>query len=133
MIFKEYLQDLMTQKGVGVNELSRQSGVSGTLISRILKGDRPATAKTILKLAPALQVSTDEMMVAAGYITPMRLQPIPTYPAETLKKIEADLLNDPEFAVIATAWKEGSKELQSALALIVQMHKFKNKPENGEK
>lgn len=67
--FGEYLRRKRERKGYSVNQLALYSGVSAAQISRIENGVRNAPKpETIFKLAVALDVSSTEMMAAAGHI-----------------------------------------------------------------
>ncbi|PCK19997.1 transcriptional regulator [Bacillus pumilus] len=69
MNFGAYLRALREEKKLSVNQLAMYSEVSAAGISRIENGKRGIPKPpTIKKLAGALKVPYEEMMLAAGYI-----------------------------------------------------------------
>ncbi|MEI4789341.1 helix-turn-helix transcriptional regulator [Bacillus sp. FJAT-53060] len=69
MNFGAYLRALREEKKLSVNQLAMYSEVSAAGISRIENGKRGIPKPpTIKKLAGALKIPYEEMMLAAGYI-----------------------------------------------------------------
>lgn len=67
--FGEVLKEYREKKGFSVNQLAHYSEVSASLISRIENGKRGVPKpETIAKLAKALKVDYDELMVKAGHL-----------------------------------------------------------------
>lgn len=66
--FGEILRELREKRGLGVNQLAMQSGVSSGLISKIENKER-GTPKpdTIEKLAKGLKIKYEELMALADY------------------------------------------------------------------
>lgn len=57
MSFKDFLKNAREKAGLGINELSRASGVSAPYLSRLEKGERrPPMPDVLKKLAPHLKV-----------------------------------------------------------------------------
>ena len=114
-----------------LNEFARDTKISPAHISRLIRSmlATPPSPALLEKIAQNSRnkVTYDELLVAAGYITAEKLYPVPTYSDDALSDIESEIKDDPDFAIIYGAWKEGSKELKDALALVIEMHKFKNK------
>jgi transcriptional regulator with XRE-family HTH domain len=78
--FGSYLKSVRVQKGISVNQLALQSGISNAQISRIENGLRGTPKpKTIRKLADALKVSYEEMMDQAGHIREDRMHEAPDW------------------------------------------------------
>ena len=68
--FGVLLKNLRKLKGLSIARLSELSKVSPSYITRIEKGSRKTPKPEILKkLAPHLDVSYDELMAKAGYLT----------------------------------------------------------------
>ncbi|MCR1933563.1 helix-turn-helix domain-containing protein [Clostridium tepidum] len=62
-MFDENIKKIREQKGLGVNELSRISGVNASYISALERGEKQnPTITTLKKLADALEVTIDELM-----------------------------------------------------------------------
>lgn len=69
MSFKDFLKNAREKAGLGINELSRASGVSAPYLSRLEKGERrPPMPDVLKKLAPHLKVDYHDMMGAAGWV-----------------------------------------------------------------
>jgi transcriptional regulator with XRE-family HTH domain len=68
--FGIYLKDLRLGKGLTLKELDAQTGVSFASISRIEDSKQEPTPDTLKKLAPALGVSVEELMLKCGYLPP---------------------------------------------------------------
>ncbi|MEK3900733.1 MULTISPECIES: helix-turn-helix domain-containing protein [unclassified Paenibacillus] len=68
--FGYYLRQLREGKGLTINQLAALAGISGAQISRIENGLRgvPKPA-TLRKIAEATDVSYEELMAHAGYLT----------------------------------------------------------------
>ncbi|MDP1755864.1 MAG: helix-turn-helix transcriptional regulator, partial [Pseudohongiella sp.] len=62
MSLSENLQRLRKERGLNQDELSEQSGVSLTQISKIERSETDPRVSTIEKLAKALGCSMDEML-----------------------------------------------------------------------
>lgn len=66
--FGEILRDLREKRGLGVNQLAMQSGVSSGLISKIENKERGTPKpETIEKLAKGLKMKYEELMALAEY------------------------------------------------------------------
>ncbi|MDT0330896.1 helix-turn-helix domain-containing protein [Nocardiopsis lambiniae] len=65
--FGEYLKALRENKGLGLRELSRGSGISPSLISLLEKGYQRPKVDTLKSLARALDVPLADLMHRAGY------------------------------------------------------------------
>lgn len=68
--FGDYLRRLRKERNLSINELAEKSGISNAQISRLENGERGIPKpETIQKIAEALEVPYEEMMVVAGYIS----------------------------------------------------------------
>lgn len=68
--FGDYLKQLRVDKKMTIMQLAQESGISASQISRIENGVRGIPKPdTIQKLSKALNVSSDEMMAYAGYMS----------------------------------------------------------------
>ena len=56
------LKIIMVQKEMSQKELSKQTGLSETSISLIANGKVKAKLETVIKIAPALEVSVEELI-----------------------------------------------------------------------
>jgi transcriptional regulator with XRE-family HTH domain len=65
-------------------ELSRQSGVSESMLTNYAKGTRAPSPATIAKLAKALEVSADYLMLLTDDSGPPRRDALPEYALEVL-------------------------------------------------
>ncbi|NOU92019.1 helix-turn-helix domain-containing protein [Paenibacillus sp. LMG 31456] len=78
--FGFYLKKARESKGISVNQLALESGISNAQISRIENGLRGIPKpETIRKLAEALQIPYEEMMGMAGHMPDDRKQDIPAW------------------------------------------------------
>ncbi|MFD0679936.1 MULTISPECIES: helix-turn-helix domain-containing protein [unclassified Paenibacillus] len=78
--FGIYLKKARESKGVSVNQLALESGISNAQISRIENGRRGIPKpETIRKLAEALQIPYEEMMEKAGHMPDDSKQEIPAW------------------------------------------------------
>ncbi|MEC0269716.1 helix-turn-helix transcriptional regulator [Paenibacillus anseongense] len=69
MKFGERIKDLRKARGITVNQLALYSGISAATISRIETGKRGIPkAQNVQKLAHALKVPYEELMLLAGYM-----------------------------------------------------------------
>jgi len=68
--FGEYLNQLRTEKRMGVRELGRAVDVTGMHISNMEKGKSLPSPELIVKLAKALDADVDEMSYQADHIAP---------------------------------------------------------------
>lgn len=67
--FGEVLRELREKRGLGVNQLSMQSGVSSGLISKIENKERGTPKpETIEKLAKGLKIKYEDLMEKADYL-----------------------------------------------------------------
>ncbi|MBP2635003.1 MAG: helix-turn-helix protein [Firmicutes bacterium] len=67
--FGKYLKELRTERELTTRQLELQSGVSNSYISQLENGKRGMPTPNILKkLAPALKVSYEKLMLKAGYL-----------------------------------------------------------------
>ncbi|MCR8636178.1 helix-turn-helix domain-containing protein [Paenibacillus radicis (ex Xue et al. 2023)] len=78
--FGIYLKKARESKGVSVNQLALESGISNAQISRIENGRRGIPKpETIRKLAEALQIPYEAMMEKAGHMPDDHKQEIPVW------------------------------------------------------
>ena len=56
----------MIKKGYSINKLSEKSGIGKSTISRTLNGATTATQKTIYKIAQALDVDVEDLLIEIG-------------------------------------------------------------------
>jgi transcriptional regulator with XRE-family HTH domain len=78
--FGLYLKGVRERKGISVNQLAFDSGISNAQISRIENGLRGIPKpETIRKLADALRVPYEEMMDKAGHMPDERKDEIPAW------------------------------------------------------
>jgi transcriptional regulator with XRE-family HTH domain len=78
--FGLYLKEVRERKGISVNQLALESGISNAQISRIENGLRGIPKPdTIRKLADALKVTYEEMMDKAGHMPEERKEEIPEW------------------------------------------------------
>ncbi|WNS42840.1 helix-turn-helix domain-containing protein [Paenibacillus sp. MMS20-IR301] len=89
--FGNYLKQLREQKGLTINQLASLAGISGAQISRIENGLRgvPKPA-TLRKIAEATEVSYEELMGYAGYLTDSEGSPEETIPEWATSKDKRD-------------------------------------------
>lgn len=110
MSFKDFLKNAREKAGLGINELSRASGVSAPYLSRLEKGERrPPMPDVLKKLAPHLKVDYNDLMRAAGWVD------IPDDPK--YKEIESVNLTD-EYIQKGLSEKQIRRILDSVLEAI---------------
>jgi transcriptional regulator with XRE-family HTH domain len=66
MDFPEWLQALLSERGIGVRELSRMSGLSPAAISNVLNRNRGVGAEFCQAIARALKLPEEEVFLRAG-------------------------------------------------------------------
>ncbi|RJX26095.1 MAG: helix-turn-helix domain-containing protein [Dethiobacter sp.] len=67
--FGEYLKELRLKIGLTLEKLAALAGLSPSYLSRIERGERSIpNARLLKKLAPHLNLTPQEIMVAAGYL-----------------------------------------------------------------
>ncbi|NQX48636.1 helix-turn-helix domain-containing protein [Paenibacillus tritici] len=96
--FGNYLKQLRESKGLTINQLAALAGISGAQISRIENGLRgvPKPA-TLRKIAEATEVSYEELMGHAGYLTEAESSPegpIPVWATSKDKRDFRQMLED---------------------------------------
>lgn len=74
-IFGDYIKNLRNEKkerddSFSVRGLAEKIGLSATYLSKIERGELPASDETVYKLAKALDVTADELFAQAGKIEP---------------------------------------------------------------
>ncbi len=67
--FGKYLNKLRTSRGLTTKQLEIKSGVSNSYISQLENNKRVPKPAILKKLSNALNVSYDELMMKAGYLT----------------------------------------------------------------
>lgn len=73
-MFGENIKKIRELKGLGINELSRLSGVNASYISAMERGEKEnPTITTLKKLADALEVTVDELMKEESTVTYKKL------------------------------------------------------------
>ena len=107
--FGDYLREAIRKAGyIKVSRLAKDSGVSQSTLSRLVRNLQEPNIKTLRKLAPALKVSYEELLIAAHYIDATKeisiFQAAPDM-YEALKRITAIWFSN----------KTSDKELISAL------------------
>ena len=69
LTFGEYLKQLRLKKGLTLNRLAKLAGLSPSYLSRIERGERNIpNARFLNSLAPHLSLSSQEIMIAVGYL-----------------------------------------------------------------
>lgn len=58
----ERIGEFISKKGVTQRELAKAVGISEVTLSRYIKNERKPTAETVVKIAAALDVSTDSLI-----------------------------------------------------------------------
>lgn len=66
MDFPEWLQELLTERGIGIRELSRMSGISAAAISNVLNRNRGVGSEFCQAMAKALKLPEEEVFLRAG-------------------------------------------------------------------
>jgi predicted transcriptional regulator len=74
-IFGDYIKDLRNKKkehdnSFSVRGLADKIGLSATYVSKIERGELPASDDAVYRLAKALEVTPDELFAQAGKIDP---------------------------------------------------------------
>ena len=83
--FSDWLNERMReQDGMTQAELHRASGISEGMISKLLDGTRKPSAKTIYKLARALNLNPDDIQRVLGLLPPKRSE----YSPEIINLVE---------------------------------------------
>jgi len=70
----QWLRSELKERGISLRELSRQSGIHHSLLSRLIRGRVAPTPGLLQRLAPALDVPLPELLRAAGLPTKIALE-----------------------------------------------------------
>lgn len=76
--FRDWLTEELNRRGWSKSELARQAGLSPSIVSKMLLGDRNITADQCIKLAQALGLSPVLLLVKAGILPPQESSNDPT-------------------------------------------------------
>lgn len=141
--FGNYLRQLRERKGLTINQLASLAGISGAQISRMENGLRgvPKPA-TLRKIAEATDVSYEELMGHAGYLTESEGSAEGTVPEWATSKDKRDfrqmLEDDGELMFDGIPLnKEDKQRIKDVLTGLFweakQMNKRTNKPDSEKK
>lgn len=98
-IFGKYIKYLRTANNLKQREVEKLCGVSNSYLSQLESGQRGIPSPDILKkLAPALKISYEELLVAAGYLPSATL---PSQPSNAIPIDENTMVTFPVFGRIA--------------------------------
>jgi len=61
MVIKFKIKEIRESKGISLNQLSEMSGVSGTHINDIERGEKEPTLSVLIKIAVALDVDERQL------------------------------------------------------------------------
>ncbi len=64
----KFILRVLKEKKKSLRWLARESGVSNSYLSQLTRGLFKATPDTLIKIAPALGVSVEELFVQAGWL-----------------------------------------------------------------
>ncbi len=64
----KFILRVLKEKKKSLRWLARESGVSNSYLSQLTRGLFKATPDTLIKIAPALGVSVEELFVEAGWL-----------------------------------------------------------------
>jgi transcriptional regulator with XRE-family HTH domain len=67
---RAWISQEVDRRGWSYRELARRSGVSHTLVSRMLSGDMPPSADFCIKVAQALEEPPEKLLRLAGILPP---------------------------------------------------------------
>lgn len=56
------LKSIMLAKGFGITRLAKAAGIQGSIVSRLIKTNKPAQLPTISKISRALKVQPTEIL-----------------------------------------------------------------------
>ena len=68
--FASWLEEQLREQGISQAELARRAGVTRGAINNILQGERGPGVELAKGIARALKIPEDDVMVAAGLMTP---------------------------------------------------------------
>ncbi|BDH60090.1 hypothetical protein MTP04_02200 [Lysinibacillus sp. PLM2] len=91
--FGEYIKKVRDDKGMTLGQLATYSGISAAQLSRIENGKRGIPKPpTIERIAKALKIDYEELMIKAGYIE----EPLKPQPVRPDFEITDDIFNSPK-------------------------------------
>ena len=67
--FAKWLENEIEQKELGINQVGKYSGVSGSTISNIINGKRGASPRIVSKIAKYFKADEDWLLLLAGHRT----------------------------------------------------------------
>lgn len=106
--FGPYLTQAMAAAGLSQADLARLTGISDSIISKWRRGQATPSVENLRLLAPALGVTTRDLVVRAGHMFPdevgLKEPPVPPKPPARLASLQDDINAEPGLS-------EGDKRL----------------------
>lgn len=100
--FGNYLTQAMAAAGLSQAELSRLTGISDSIISKWRRGQAVPSVENLRILAPALGMTTRDLVVVAGHMTPDEVglaePPEPPKPPARLASLQDDINAQPNLS-----------------------------------
>jgi repressor LexA len=97
--FGKYIKELRKACNLKQRDIEKRCGVSNSYLSQLENGQRGIPSPDILKkLAPVLKVSYEDLMIAAGYLSP---SPLPVHPTNAISIDEEKIIMVPVYGKIA--------------------------------
>lgn len=93
--FGDYLTRTMAAAGLSQADLKRLTGISDSIISKWRRGQATPSVENLRLLAPALGVTTRELVVRAGHMSPdevgLKEPPAPPKPPARLATLQDEI------------------------------------------
>lgn len=100
--FGPYLTQAMTAAGLSQADLARLTGISDSIISKWRRGQATPSVDNLRILAPALGMTTRDLVVVAGHMAPeevgLKEPPAPPKPPARLASLQDDINADPDLS-----------------------------------
>lgn len=106
--FGDYLKRAMDAAGLSIADLKRLTGISDSVISKWRNGQTIPSVENLRLVAPALGMTTRDLVVVAGHMAPeevgLKEPPPPPKPPARLATLQDDINAEPNLS-------EGDKRL----------------------
>ncbi|NMB41838.1 MAG: helix-turn-helix domain-containing protein [Firmicutes bacterium] len=130
--FGKYLKQLRLKKGLTLKELAGLAGLSPSYLSRIERGKRNIpNARFLNRLAPHLDISPQEIMIAAGYLNKKADEPVLYEKGgnENSPPFRREIVKDPALHAAFEEIEPLSKDEKEGLLLFLKAIKLRRNKE----